>query len=165
MNGSAQRFLVYFELGSSGNNVIFETKGGGASPACLYRKSIVCMSVRQRRIQLLLPDSPPSIMGTSLKKKAIPRDRRDEVKQSKNAGQKRRCFSLGDWNAGKEDDSLPGPNFDVPRDLFILKERMSVKTREVVHSLCNNISRHDTISGPTDRHRSEHSRITGPDIP
>lgn len=97
------------------------------------------MSVRQRRIQLLLPVSPPSIMGTS-QKKAIPRDRREAVKQSKNASQTRQCSSLGDWNAGKEEDSLPGPNFDVPRDLFRGTRKM--KTRQVVHSLCNIISRH-----------------------
>jgi hypothetical protein len=72
-------------------------------------------------------------------KKAIPRDRRDAVKQSKNASQMRQCSSLGDWNAGKEDDSLPGPNFGVPRDLF--KGTTRVKTRQVVHWLCNNISR------------------------
>jgi hypothetical protein len=48
-------------------------------------------------------------------------------------------FSLGDWNAGKEEDSLPGPNFGVPRDLF--RGTMSEKTRQVVQSLCNNISR------------------------
>jgi hypothetical protein len=73
-------------------------------------------------------------------KKAIPRDRRDEVEQSKNASQTRQCSFLGDWNAGKEDDSLPGPNFDVPRDLF--RGTMSEKRVQVVHWLCNSISRH-----------------------
>jgi hypothetical protein len=56
-------------------------------------------------------------------------------------------FSLGDWNAGKEDDSLPGPNFDVPTDLF--RGTTSEKTRLVVHWLCNSISRH----GPRRRQR------------
>jgi hypothetical protein len=35
---------------------------------------------------------------------------------------------------------LPGPNFDVPRDLF--RGTMSEKRVQVVHWLCNSISRH-----------------------
>jgi len=74
------------------------------------------MSVRQRRIQLLLPDSPPLIMGTSQKRYLETEEM--AVKQSKNTPPNKTGISLGDWNAGKEEDSLPGPNFDVPRDLF-----------------------------------------------
>jgi hypothetical protein len=59
--------------------------------------------------------------------KAIPRDR-ETVKQSKECetltGQ---GISLGDWNAGKEDESLPGPNFGVPRDLFIEEQQEGEK--------------------------------------
>jgi hypothetical protein len=76
------------------------------------------MSVRQRRIQLLLPDSPPSIMGTGQKSDTSRQTRRGQTKQECEPNETV-CSSLGDWNAGKEDDSLPSPNFDVPRDLFI----------------------------------------------
>ena len=65
----------------------------------------------------------------------------DETRSNK-AGMRAKQDSvpLGDWNAGKEEDSLPGPNFDVPRDLF--KGATRVKRRQVVHSLCNTLSRH-----------------------
>jgi len=95
--------------------VIFETR---ASPACLHRKKA------QYYVRPLAthPTAPPRFSsidhGHRPKKRYLETDE-DAVKQSKNASQTRQCSSLGDWNAGKEDDSLPGPNFDVPRDLFM----------------------------------------------
>ena len=116
-----------------------------ASPACLHRKSrVLCPSVSDAsncssRILLHRSWAPA--------KKVIPRDKREAVKRSKNASQARQCSSLGDWNAGKEDESLPGPNFDVPRDLFIGK--MSSKKRAKWYIRYVIIS-HDAVNIGTD---------------
>src|SRR6267154_1248070 len=67
------------------------------------------------------PTAPPRFSsidhGHQPKKRYLETDETRSNK-AKNASQMRQWSSLGDWNAGKEDDSLPGPNFDVPRDLF-----------------------------------------------
>src|SRR6267154_1647299 len=84
------------------------------------------------------PTAPPRFSsidhGHQPKKRYLETDETRSNK-AKNASRMRQWSFLGDWNAGKEDDSLPGPNFDVPRDLF--RGAMSEKTRLVVHSLCN----------------------------
>jgi len=77
------------------------------------------MSIRSRRIQLLLPISPPLVMGTSQKRYLESGQTKQECDPNRT-----RIF-LGDWNAGKEDDNLPGPNFGVPRDLFKEKREKS----------------------------------------
>ena len=100
------------------------------------------MSVHSRRIQLLLPISPPLVMGTSQKRYL----ESGQTKQKCDPNKTR--ILLGDWNAGKEDENLPGPNFGVPRDLFIEK-RDEHDTWQVVHLLCKSYSRSYSELRPT----------------
>ena len=143
----AYKVSLFFELERSGQYLIFETKRD--SPACLYRKSTVCPSVSDASD--CSSQVPLHRSWAPAKKIAIPRDRRDAVKTKQECEPNETVFSLGDWNAGKEDDSLPGPNFDVPRDLFRGNAK-SEKRERLVHSYV--ILSHGAVrssgSGPTD---------------